>query len=228
MRSAAIALAALVGCGPLSVNGDDGAPATDAAVDGSSLPDGRVVHGPYATRVVSFEPGMGAGFGADQMPDVILGPPVGFGDAQGSTDVVSLGRGGRICVAFDDVAIVDGAGPDFIVFENAFYAVSGSTLWFELGEVSVSDDGVTYQTYPCVTQGATHPGCAGWNPVYSRPGGIAADDVQHAGGDAFDLADVGLTRARYVCIRDLATHDLAPPTTGFDLDAIVAVHHDPP
>ncbi|MEI8256845.1 MAG: cell surface protein, partial [Deltaproteobacteria bacterium] len=178
--------------------------------------------------VVSFDPGDGAGFGADRMPDVVLGPPLGFGDARGSTDVVSLGRGGRICVAFDDVSIVDGVGADFVVFENPFYAAGTSTLWIELGEVSVSDDGVVYRTFPCATQGPSYAGCAGWNPVYSRPGGIAADDLLHAGGDAFDLSDVGLTRARYVCVRDLATQGLAPPTTGFDLDAVVAVHRDPP
>lgn len=231
MKRRAIAAAWLVACGPPVISDGDGNAPDDAVLDAvtvsdGALPDGRVVRGPYATRVVSFEPGDGAGFGADQLPDVVLGPPVGAGDMRGSTDVVSLGRGGRICVAFDDVTIVDGAGPDFIVFENPFYAAGTSVLWAELGEVSVSDDGLTYRTFPCVTQGPPYAGCAGWNPVYSHPGGIAPDDVLHAGGDGFDLASVGLSRARYVCIHDLATHGLAPPTTGFDLDAVVAVHRE--
>jgi hypothetical protein len=196
------------------------------ASDATTLADGRVVRGPYATRVVSFEPGQGAGFGQSNMPDIVLGPPVGAGDQRGSTDTVSLGRNGRICIAFDDVAIVDGPGPDLIVFENPFFAASG-TLWDELGEVSVSEDGVTFATFPCdPTMGPPFPGCAGWNPVYSHPGGISPDDVTNAGGDPFDLATVGLHRARVVCVRDLSTQPLAPPTTGFDLDAIAAVNYE--
>lgn len=234
--AAALAFACVAGCGPITVSGEDASDAStsDAAagdgaiVDDGAISDARVVHGPYATRVVSFDPGEGAGFGQDRMPDVVLGPPVGAGDMRGGTDVVSLGRFGRICLAFDDVAIVDGPGPDFIVFENAFYAAGTSTLWAELGEVSVSDDGVTYHTFPCTQQGPPYTGCAGWNPVYSRPGGIAPDDVLHAGGDDFDLADIAVTRARFVCIRDLGTQSLAPPATGFDLDAIVAVNHAAP
>jgi hypothetical protein len=89
----------------------------------------------------------------------------------------------------------------------------------------VSDDGVTYHTFACTQTGPPYPGCAGWNPVYSRPdNGIPATDPRFAGGDGFDLRDVGLTSARFVCIRDLGTQPLAPPTTGFDLDAVAAVN----
>jgi hypothetical protein len=207
-----------------AATGETGAPVPDGA-----LPDGRVVHGPYATRVVSFDPGPGAGFGQSQMPDVVLGPPVGGGDAMGSTDVVSLGQGGRICLAFDDVAIVDGDGPDLLVFENAFTRAGTSNVFAELGEVSVSDDGVTYHTFACTTQGPPYPGCAGWHAVYSRPdNGISATDPRFAGGDPFDLRDVGLARARYVCVHDLGTLGLMPPSTGFDLDAMAAVNSAPP
>jgi hypothetical protein len=207
---------------------DDASVANDVASDSNALADGRIVRGPFATRVVSFEPGDGAGFGQNAMPDIVLGPPVGAGDQRGSTDTVSLGRNGRICVAFDDVTIVDGPGTDFTVFENAFYANGSSTLWDELGEVSVSEDGVHYVTFPCdpTMQGPPFPGCAGWNPVYSRPGGIAPDDLTNAGGDPFDLATVGVQRVKFVCVRDLATQMVAPPTTGFDLDAVGAVHFE--
>ncbi len=236
----ALAVACVAACGPMQSSDGDGAPDTFDAVsndssvldanggDASASDGGDAQSSPShaATRVVSFEPGTDATFGQDRMPGVVLGPPVGAGDQRGSTDVVSLGRNGRICVGFDDVAIVDGPGPDFVVFENPFYVGGTALLFYELGEVSVSDDGVNFVTFPCDPSGSTppFPGCAGWNPVYTQPGGIAPDDLVHAGGDAFDLATVGLTRARVVCIRDLATVPPAPPTTGFDLDAVFAVN----
>jgi hypothetical protein len=146
----------------------------------------------------------------------------------GGFDVVSLGSGGRICLAFDDVAIVDGPGPDFIVFENAFVIAGTTDVFAELGEVSVSDDGTVYGTFACTTHGPPYPGCAGWTPVYSRPdNGISPRDPRYAGGDAFDLADVGIPRARFVCVHDLATQPPAAPSTGFDLDAIAVVNGPP-
>ena len=40
----------------------------------------------YASELISFEPGPGAGFGQDQLPGIVLGPPDGRGpDAGGST-----------------------------------------------------------------------------------------------------------------------------------------------
>ena len=42
---------------------------------------------------MSFEPGGNAGFGQDQLPDVVLGPPMGKGTSRGSLDVLSLGVG---------------------------------------------------------------------------------------------------------------------------------------
>jgi hypothetical protein len=232
-RGAAVLAAALAlgGCGG-SAGPEDGAVeggGTDAgggAFADAALPDGRVVRGPFATRVVSFEPGAGAGFGQSRMPDVVLGPPVGAGDMAGGTDVVSLGAGGRICLAFDDVTVVDGPGVDFIVFENPFYRAGVDEVWAELGEVSVSEDGTTFRTFACTRSGPPFPGCAGWNPVYANPGnGLSPNDPRTAGGDGFDLGAVGLARARVVCIRDLETRGPAPPSTGFDLDAISAVNY---
>jgi hypothetical protein len=198
-------------------------------VPDGALADGRVVHGPFATRVVSFDPGPGAGVGQSGLPDIVLGPPVGAGDMMGdTTDVLSLGRGGRICLALDDVAIVDGPGPDFTVFENAFYVSGTGAVFAELGEVSVSDDGVSYQTFPCTRDGPPYPGCAGWHPVYSRPdNGISPNDPRVSGGDGFDLGDLAVARARFVCIHDLDTQHAGPPSAGFDLDAIAAVNYVP-
>ena len=227
-----VVLAFVAGCGASPITsapqaateGDGGACATGADV--ATLPDGRIVGGPYVSSVVSFTPGPGAGFGASAMPDVVRGPPQGAGDQRGGTDVVSLGRGGEIVLAFDG-AIVDQPGPDFTVFENPFIvAGTADRFWEELGEVSVSDDGTTWTTFPCApSASASHPGCAGWNPVYANPAdGLCALDPRVSGGDSFDLADVHVAHARFVRIRDLATQGLTPPSTGFDLDAVAVLH----
>lgn len=172
-----------------------------------------------------FEPGPGATFGHSRMPDIVLGAPEGAGDMAGSTHVASLGRGGTLCVAFDG-AVLDGPGVDLLVFENAFYASGTANLFVELGEVSVSEDGQRFVTFPCA-RAAPYAGCAGASPVYSNPSnGLDARDPHEAGGDGFDLATVGLARARVVCVRDLETQPPAAPATGFDLDAVSAVYFE--
>lgn len=179
----------------------------------------------FISCVVSFHPGPGAGFGQDRFPAVIEGPPVGGGTSQGGTDVLSLGRGGEITVGFGGGSIVDGDGPDFVVFENPFF-VGGNPLdvFKELGVVSVSDDGVTWTEFPCAQAASPYTGCAGWHPVLSNPAnGISPFDPAKAGGDPFDLADLGVKSARFVRIRDVSFYG-ATPTAGFDLDAAAIIH----
>src|SRR5262245_16915401 len=55
-------------------------------VDGGYVtPDGGVERADrFITKVVSFTPGTCAGFGAAKMPGIVLGPPVGAGDLEGS------------------------------------------------------------------------------------------------------------------------------------------------
>jgi hypothetical protein len=172
--------------------------------------------------VLSFAPGEGAGFGEDYFPEIVYGEPLGQGTTGGSVDVLSLGRGGEIVVGFGGNAIVDGAGPDFLVFENAFY-VGGDPagVFAELAEVSVSADGEAWETFPCAKDDEPPLGCAGYTPVNANADlGISAFDPMVAGGEAFDLAEVGLAEARFVRIRDLGTGPAAAPTGGFDLDAV--------
>lgn len=182
-----------------------------------------------ASRTIScvqdFSPGEGAGFGQDDYPDIVYGEPEGGGAGKGSLDVLSLGRSGTITVGFGGGAIHDGEGPDFIVFENAFNAGGNPENPFkELGEVSVSADGETWATFACRKDAYPYDGCAGWHPVLagSEPG-IDAFDPAEAGGDPFDLADVGLQTARFVRITDLSNAG-AGGSAGFDLDAITVVH----
>jgi hypothetical protein len=221
------ALLALCACGE-----GENPPAPDAGTDTVDAgPDagGRPAD-PYADEVVSFQPGEGVSFGQDRFPTVVLGPPAGVGPDNGSLDVLSLGRGGRITLRFTDVAAVDGPGVDLLVFENAFALPNGSS-YAETGQVEVSDDGVTWRAFPCASGDAAggYPGCAGVRPVLANPAnGVSATDPAVAGGDGFDLATVGLERARYVRITDSGANGYADTAGGFDLDAVAVVNGGPP
>ncbi|WP_223638609.1 cell surface protein [Corallococcus sp. EGB] len=185
-----------------------------------------LVGDPFADRIVSFSPGAGAGFGQSQLPGIVLGAPQGEGAGSGSLDVLSLGRNGVIVLEFTDIAVTDGPGVDLLVFENPFIKPNGKPF-AETGVVAVSDDGVTWHEFPCASSDVAnnYPGCAGVTPVYSHPAnGIPATDPAVAGGDGFDLASVGLTRARFVRIRDSGANGYAGISGGFDLDAVAVVN----
>lgn len=177
-----------------------------------------------ASCIEDFSPGEGAGFGEEAYPDIVYGEPQGGGVGKGGLDVLSLGRLGSITLGFGGGQIADGPGPDFIVFENAFLVGNSQKPFAELGEVSASEDGVAWVTFPCKRESYPFDGCAGWRPVLagSEPG-IDAFDPEEAGGDPFDLADVGLPRARFVRITDVSGAGAAD-TAGFDLDAVTVVN----
>lgn len=224
--------AALTACGDDTFDEagvDAGSPSVDVGSSDSEGTDaGRL---PYAQRVVDFAPGPGAGFGRDDFPSVVLGPPVGLGTEAGSLDVLSLGVGGSIILDFGDREIVDGAGPDFVVFENPFWVMGDpSQVFQELGQVSVSTDAVHWRSFPCdgsEPEPGRFPGCAGWTPTQAFEGSeLLPLDPQLSGGDAFDLAELGLSRVRFVRIEDLS-EDGQGPTAGFDLDAVGAVYLEP-
>jgi hypothetical protein len=212
----------------------------------------------YADDVDSYLIGTDGGFKQASLPGVVTGPPDGQGLFEGSLDVFSLGLGGEIVMRFDDNVIVDGSGVDFTVFENAFLERSGLlTLppFSEPGRVSVSQDGTSWFTFSAcqlvIGDAPYHPGCAGVYPVLSNQDpafphasvptttptieDLVGQNVltlpvpEGAGGDSFDLADVGLGWARYVRIEGAGFVDgpAASPTAGFDLDAVAAVRSAP-
>src|SRR5258708_1720907 len=185
---------------------------------------------PYVDRIVSFEPGEGAGYGKDKLPDIVLGPPRGRGKLEPSDHVLSLGKGGKITLEFVDNEVFDDEGPDFIVFENAFLVAPGDDAgkgFFELAKVEVSADGKEWKEFPFDT--ISRKGCAGHHPVLANPdeNDIDPTDPEKAGGDPFDLKDVGLKMIRFVRITDLDNTSGAKGTMGFDLDAVAAVHSRP-
>lgn len=116
-------------------------------------------------------------------PDNALGP------ANGS--VVSLGDAGIATLTFA-TPIVDGPGPDFAVFENAF--VSGGGVFAELAFVEVSSDGIDFVRFPSIslTPTTTQVGSFGTidpTNVYNLAGKHVSGQ-----GTGFDLAElVGLS-----------------------------------
>jgi hypothetical protein len=189
----------------------------------ASEPDGG---DPFADAVVEFMPAEDTMFGHDRLPEIVLGPPGGL------ADVASLGCEGTIVLEFDGPGIVDGPGPDLIVFENAF-----SEDFPEPGEVSVSEDGHSWSVFEC--EPISLVGCAGVHPTLALPDtGIDATDPEVAGGDAFDLGALSnpIDQINFVRVRDRsrehwdAVGELSycdpgnQGAGGFDLDAIVAVH----
>lgn len=217
---AAIAAAAVSGCGDDPADSGERRNRNHDANDGEPTCDPSML--PYARSLESFEPGEGAGVGADALPGVVLGPPdASRGPEQGSLDVVSLGVGGEIVLGFGPRRIVDGPGPDFIVFENVFWVGGDPSVPFaELAQVSVSEDGLVWSTWSCdpLADGPPWSGCAGWGATlaFDPCDGLTATA---AGGDAFDLAVLGVDTARFVRITDLAEAGTAP-SAGFDLDAV--------
>lgn len=186
--------------------------------------------GSFVDAIVSFVPGSAAGFGADQLPDIILGPPLGGGPTEGSLDVLALGNGGAIVLTFAG-DICDGPGPDFTIFENAFAAGDPSGAVFaEVAFVAVSVDGDGFVTFPWDSR--SFAGLAGKTAVLSHPdNGIDPFDPEVSGGDAFDLADLGLARVRFLRITDAGASipdpgNRVPPgnSGGFDLDAVAVLH----
>ncbi len=222
-----LAAIAVPGCDP------DGAPSP--TTDPIAGPEGAAIAftcaideaddaDPFVDCLENLAAAEGARFGHDALPDIVLGPPQGGTETKGSLDVASLGCGGQITLAFFGRPVRDVEGPDFIVFENAFAA--GEETFSEPGRVLVSPDGNDWYGFDCdVDDGWPAEGCAGVAPTLVADGADIIDPAT-AGGDAFDLADLGLTEIRYVRIADRTREYYGEElwcvggNGGFDLDAI--------
>jgi hypothetical protein len=184
--------------------------------------------------VREFLPGAHAGFGADSLPGIVLGPPVGGGMVAQSTDVVSLGDDGTITVAFRDNLVFDGPGDDLAVYENAFH-VGGESgpIFTEYATLELSADGRVWVVVP--HDAVSGEGLAGDSPVLATPGSGIDPLSPEGGGDRFDIGAFGLEFVRFVRVTDggAAIDDagnlVAPANKGgFDLDAMGAIHSSPP
>lgn len=140
---------------------------------------------------------------------------------------------GSITLGFD-VTVIDGPGPDFVVFENG--SGDASSLFAELAYVEVSTDGETFARFPSLS--LTPSPVGPWshlNPtqVYNLPGKHANNQyaANPSWGTPFDLAEltdhpavlagtVDLQDIRYVRLVDI-------PGTGDFLDALGNPIYDP-
>ena len=184
---------------------------TPTAVSLSGLAD------PFVDEVVEFRPlDPGGCFNCNRVNQVVVGPPQGRGETQGSFDVVALGAkvnsdsgisapyGGSITVRFSNNIVVNGSGVDFSVFENPI-RLAGTDIYFvEPAVVDVSADGVNFYRFPfdfvphydaAGELNLGNPLCyargfAGIKPVYSYLGGPDPTNPNLSGGDQFDLSDI--------------------------------------
>lgn len=214
----------LVGCGSEDTRASAGTGGS-GSLTGSGGAAGAEPCARFVVSALDHEFGPGQNVGQAAFPAPILGPPKGAGETKGSLDVVALGNGGHVTLAFGGTRIVNGPGPDFIVFENAFWAGGDPNAPFaELGTVEVSADATSWSAFECAAKAAPFGSCAGWHPVYANAESNEIDplDPSVAGGDAFDLEAVGLSEARYVRITDRP--DLEGLDGVFDLDAVGIVN----
>jgi hypothetical protein len=210
----------------------------------------------------------------------LLGPPVGGGLLGGGTDVCALGYGGVATLEFTNNVIVDRPGPDFIVFENAFYSGGCDWMsiwqdgsWCETAIVEASQDGIHWFRFPPdydpsnTTCGidpwanprsfnnlaGVHPVLASVAPDSTLSDGIDPTDPSSAGGDSFDLSEIGLDWCKFVRLIDTGDSIDAPGTeqhdsdgdlildfgkmsplgaqpgqAGFDCDSVAAIHSESP
>jgi hypothetical protein len=121
-------------------------------------------------------------YGSD-VADEWMQPGNAIGPAGASTEnVLVLGRGGAAVLAFEP-AIADGAGPDFVVFENAIH-----DTFLELAFVEVSSDGEHFVRFPNYSQTAG-PVAAFGNVQPSFVHGLAGK-YRVGYGVPFDLAEL--------------------------------------
>ena len=204
--------------------------------------------GQFADSVVSvrFGPNFNAGFGPDNphFPRCVLGRPDSTArpcaPSADPRELLSLGDGGEITLYFRR-PIIDREGPDFIVFENAFYiGCDTNRAFMETGIVSVSRDGQRFVEFPFsvidtlpINSPRRYRGLAGVtptngtaNPQRHGPPLINGQLSPFSGGDAFDLAVVGMDSIHYVRITDAGdrVNDGGILANSFDLDAVVAIH----
>lgn len=187
----------------------------------------------FIDTVYHFQPGEGqnSGQSTEYFPKNIFGPPSKNATEtipeSSPSEVLSIGMGGEIIVGFKDSYLVDGPGIDFIIFENVFLNPINQKLFAEPALVSVSEDGIKFIEFPF--DSLTLEGCAGTKPTSGKANPF---DYPHSGGNGFDIATLGLTKIKYIKIKDITemilqntSHPFYDPTlSGFDLDAIAGLY----
>jgi hypothetical protein len=203
---------------------------------------------PYASSVISFNQGVGADIGYDNA-EVVLGvPPVvdsyvwpvsTTAAPWEATEVLSLGNGGSITIAFDHQVVNNSEdveyGTDFLIFGNAFFATDwegdGSIVYayFEPAKIEVSQDGITFYEIANTYADALYPyTAAAGDFVHATPAGISymgrmpndveADYAGGCGGTQVDISDaigISLDWIMYVRVTDIKGDSELADVVGF-------------
>jgi hypothetical protein len=189
----------------------------------------------WATGWQDYNPAPGVDL-AWQTPEKALGKAVGD-----SYDIVTLGDQGTITLTFDGY-IQDGAGFDFVIFENSF-----GDSFLELGFVEVSSNGTDYFRFNAYSLTPSPVGAFGTVDPTNIDG--LAGKYKQGWGTPFDLAlladtSLDLDHIQYVRIVDIkgdgtefdnypvaygGPHPIYDPyktvgSPGFDLDAIGVIN----
>lgn len=185
--------------------------------------------------VFSFTPGtlQYAGQSDEYFPQNIFGIPsrrAGLNTPENAEiEVLSIGLGGEIILGKSTAIIIDGPGPDFTIFENAFKNPINNKIFAEPAVISVSKDGINFIEFPYDYNSLI--GCAGISPTYGHENPY---DPEVSGGDSFDLSDIGIDSVKYIRIQDITIdilNDKSHPyyvsiLSGFDLDAVVIHNYE--
>jgi hypothetical protein len=205
-----------------------------AAVAARTASDARG-DSPFATSVVSYVAGTGAVAGFNN-PNVALGAPerftgeglipqavTPFQPAFRPNEVVSLGVGGRLVLAFDHDVVDDPRNPhgiDLIVYGNAFCADAeypsgvASGTFSEGGTIELSSDGVTWIAVPEAEADGGLPtlGYSDVDPYATEPGLVPTDPARPVDPAMTPASMEGIAWAALV-----AAYDGAAGGTGIDL-----------
>ncbi len=193
-------------------------------------------HASFATQVLEYDPGAGAAEGFDD-PTTALGEPTRFTSPDspfggavtpfnapfGTDEVVSIGVGGTLVVAFDEPVTDDPLNPfgiDLLVFGNAFLRFGDSSPTSEGGGSEGSADGVTWVAIDGVAADGPFP-TLGYadvtEPFPAEPGEVLTDFTRPV-DPAFD--PTGLSLAEIIDAYDGSGGGAGVDLAGTGLDAI--------
>jgi hypothetical protein len=187
----------------------------------------------WASGWIDYQPGAGCDE-TWQTPEKALGTAEGT-----SSEIVCLGRGGRITLTFDGV-IQNGVGPDFAVFENSF-----ADTYLEFAHVEVSSNGTDFFRFPSDSLTAAPVGA--FDTIDPTDVNNLAGKYRQGFGTPFDLDDLpndsllNKGAIRFVRLIDVVgdgsdldaggdpIYDPYPTTgtAGLDLDAVAVIHGIP-
>lgn len=163
----------------------------------------------------------------------------GEGEFVSSLDVFIVGHGNEAVFEWKGKKIVNGEGTDFKVFENSFYmrGTDKKRMSLDLGLVAVSKDGkewkqfsVKYDDSRLKNSPQGKEGFIGLEPVYLHwEDNFTDPQTNEAGGDAFDLSDVGIEQGDYIKYVKLIDAGEQYPdgqigSNGIDIDGVCAFY----